>query len=71
MMISRRDFLGTTAGLTSASCLHAQDTRRPVFWIKVSAAVTEVVEWRHACSEVQKLGLVGDICGWFGPRLAL
>ena len=46
MMISRRDFLGTTACLTSASWLHAQDARRPVFWVKLSVTVTELVEWR-------------------------
>ena len=45
-MISRRDFLGTTACLSSASWLHAQDARRPVFWVKLSVAVTELVEWR-------------------------
>ena len=45
-MISRRNFLGVTAGLTSASWLGAQDARRPVFWVKLSVTVTELVEWR-------------------------
>jgi len=46
MMISRREFLGTTACLTSASWLHAQDARRPVLWVKLSVTVIELVEWR-------------------------
>jgi hypothetical protein len=45
LMISRRDFLGTTAGLTSASWLLAQDAQRPVFWVKLSVTVAELVVW--------------------------
>src|SRR2546421_168358 len=45
-MISRRDFLGTTAGLTSTSWLLAQDAQRPVFWVKLSVTVSERVVWR-------------------------
>ena len=45
-MISRRDFLGTTAGLTSAGWLHAQDAERPVFWVKLSVTVSERLVWR-------------------------
>jgi hypothetical protein len=45
-MISRRDFLAMTAGLTSASWLHALDAGRPLFWVKLSVTVTEVVVWR-------------------------
>jgi len=45
-MISRRDFLGTTAGLGSAGWLLAQEAQGPVFWVKLSVTVTERVEWR-------------------------
>lgn len=45
-MISRRDLLGTTLGLASAGWLLAQDSQRPVFWVKLSVTVTERVEWR-------------------------
>jgi hypothetical protein len=45
-MISRREFLGTTVGLTSASWLHAQGAPQPVFWVKLSVIVTELVVWR-------------------------
>ncbi len=45
-MVSRRDFFGMTAGLTSAGWLLAQDVQRPVFWVKLSVTVTERVAWR-------------------------
>jgi hypothetical protein len=45
-MFSRRDFLCTTAGLTSAGWLLAQDAQRPVFWVKLSVTVTERLVWR-------------------------
>jgi hypothetical protein len=41
-VISRRDFFGTTAGLTLASWLRAQDAQRPVFWIMLSVIVTDI-----------------------------
>ena len=44
-MISRRDFLGTTAGLASAGWLLAQEAQPPAFWVKLSVTVTERVEW--------------------------
>lgn len=40
-MISRRDFWGVTAGLTSAGWLRAQNAQRPVFWVKLSLEVTD------------------------------
>jgi len=39
-MISRRDFFGMTAGLTSTGWAYAQDTQRPtVFKVKVDMVV--------------------------------
>ena len=40
-MISRRNFFGVTAGLTSAGWLSAQDTKRPAFWVKLRLEVTD------------------------------
>ena len=40
-MISRRDFWGVTAGLTSAGWLRAQNAQGPVFWVKLSVEVTD------------------------------
>lgn len=45
-MLSRRDFFGTAAGLTSARWLLAQDTPCPVFWVKLSVIVTERIAQR-------------------------
>lgn len=45
-MLSRRDFFGTGAGLASARWLLAQDTPRPVFWVKLSVTVTERISQR-------------------------
>ena len=40
-MVSRRDFFGVTAGLSSAGWLRAQDARPPVFWVRLSLEVTD------------------------------
>jgi hypothetical protein len=42
-MISRRDFLVTTVGLSSAGGLLAQEAS--VFWVKLSVIVTERIDW--------------------------
>ena len=39
--MSRRDFLGVMTALTSAGWLRAQNTQRPVFWVKLSVEVTD------------------------------